>query len=174
MEMGVVLVRFWYKISQPLDGIIWLFVVSTSFMNFSLLNNRSEEFPRSGVAFPDCSKFWDEVLYDGTKPGMEEPQLCGGEKDVSCVLRQMSDQRGGLKFVSWYLRCNLCLSTLHFGEGRFQRKSFHSIDLQVARPLGTLGQEANLLGLVRGHTLPKTRTFALWKVERKHNTDLVS
>lgn len=92
MEMGVVLVRFWYKISQPLDGIIWLFVVSTSFMNFSLLNNRSEEFPRSGVAFPDCSKFWDEVLYDGTKPGMEESDFGRGEKYTSRVLWQVSER----------------------------------------------------------------------------------
>ena len=174
MEVWIAPVWLRDEVSKPLDGIIWLFVVAASFLHSPLLDDWCEEISRSGVAFPDGSKFWDEVLYDGTKPGMEEPQLCGGEKDVSCVLRQMSDQRGGLKFVSWYLRCNLCLSTVHFGEGRFQRKSFHSIDLQVARPLGTLGQEANLLGLVRGHTLPKTRTFALWKVERKHNTDLVS
>ena len=72
MEVGVILVGFWYKISQPLDGIIWLFVVSSFFTNLSLLNNRIKELTRSCVTFPDYSKLGDEVLYDGAKPGMEE------------------------------------------------------------------------------------------------------
>ena len=61
-------------------------------MTFSLLNDRSEEFSRSGVAFPDCSKFWDEVLYDGTKPGMEESDFFRGEKCTSRVLWRVSEQ----------------------------------------------------------------------------------
>ncbi len=174
MEVWIAPVWFRDKIPQPLDGIIWLFVIAASFLHFPLLDDWCEKISRSGVAFPDGSKFGDEVLYDGTKPGMEEPQLCGGEKYVFRVLRQVSEQTGWSKFVSWYLRCSLCRSTLLFGEGRFQRKSFHSLDLQVATPLGTLGYEANLLGLVRGQTFPKTRTFALRKLEGKHNTDLVS
>lgn len=56
MVVGIVLVCFWDKTSQPLDDIIWPFVISTSFLSFSLLNDRSEEGPRFCVALPDGPK----------------------------------------------------------------------------------------------------------------------
>lgn len=91
MEVGIIFVLFWDKISQPLDGIIWLFVIFISFLNCSLLNDRSEKFPRFGVALPDGSKFWYKVLYDGAKPWMKESEFCRGEKDVSRVLSRVSE-----------------------------------------------------------------------------------
>ena len=92
MEVWIAPVRFGNKVSEPLDGIIWLCVVSTSFLCIPLLKNWCEEISRSGVAFPDGSKFGDEILYNGAKPRMKESKFCRGEKDVSCILQQVSGQ----------------------------------------------------------------------------------
>lgn len=92
MEVWIAPVWLRDEVSKPLDGIIWLFVVAASFLHSPLLDDWCEEISRSGVAFPDGSKFWDEVLYDGTKPGMEESDFGRGEKYTSRVLWQVSER----------------------------------------------------------------------------------
>ena len=90
MEVGIVSGLFRGKISQPFDGIVWLFVIATSFEDFSLPNDRSEELPRRVVALPDGSKLGDEVLYDRAKPRMKESEFRRGEEDVFRVLWRVS------------------------------------------------------------------------------------
>ena len=96
--MGIVLVWLRDEISKPLEGIVGLFVISKSSLALSLLDDGSEQVPRSGVAFPYGPKFRYEVLRDGTKPGMEESEFCRGEKNVSRVLCRVSEWAGPVSF----------------------------------------------------------------------------